>query len=487
MKSLKDILYKVEISSVIGTTDLHISAIAFDSRKVKKQSLFVAVKGTQVDGHQFISKVIESGAIAIVAEQKPSKITEGVSYIIVKNSSKALAVIAANFHDNPSEKIKLIGVTGTNGKTTIVSLLYYLFLGMKKKVGMLSTIHNKINKETTESTHTTGDTLQINQLLSQMISGGCEYCFMEVSSHAIDQDRVESLAFDIVIFTNISHDHLDYHSTFNEYINAKKKVFDNLKSDAVTLVNNDDKHSMDMIRDTKAKKQTFSLKSMSDFKCKILENRFDGMLLNINNYDLWTKLIGEFNAYNVLAVYVIGLLLNTNEEKLLEGISLLDSAEGRFQSVRNKEGITAILDYAHTPDALKNVLSTINKIRTGNEKLITVIGCGGDRDKTKRPKMAAIAADLSSQVLITSDNPRSEKPEEIIEDMMAGLDPIQKKKCLEITNRKQAIKTACTLAEDGDIILVAGKGHEKYQEIKGVKYPFNDMQEIKKLLNLIKS
>ena len=358
---------------------------------------------------------------------------------------------------------------------------------MKKKVGMLSTIHNKINKETTESTHTTGDTLQINQLLSQMISGGCEYCFMEVSSHAIDQDRVESLAFDIVIFTNISHDHLDYHSTFNEYINAKKKVFDNLKSDTVELVNNDDKYGMDMIRDTKAKKQTFSLKSMSDFKCKILENRFDGMLLNINNYDLWTKLIGEFNAYNVLAVYAIGLLLNTNEEKLLEGISLLDSVEGRFQSVRNKEGITVILDYAHTPEALKNVLSTINKIRTGNEKLITVIGCGGDRDKTKRPKMAAIAANLSSQVLITSDNPRSEKPEEIIEDMMAGLDPIQKKKCLEITNRKQAIKTACTLAEDGDIILVAGKGHEKYQEIKGVKYPFNDMQEIKKLLNLIKS
>ena len=487
MKSLKDILYKVEISSVIGTTDLHISAIEFDSRKVTKQSLFVAVKGTQVDGHKFISKAIGSGAIVIVSERRPSKITEGINYIIVKRSSKALAVMAANFYDNPSEKIKLIGVTGTNGKTTIVSLLYHLFLGMKKKIGMLSTIHNKINKETIESTHTTGDALQINQLLSQMISGGCEYCFMEVSSHAIDQDRVESIAFDIMIFTNISHEHLDYHSTLNDYINVKKKVFDNLKSDAIALVNNDDKYGMDMIRDTNAKKQTFSLKSMSDFKCKILENRFDGMLLNINNYDLWTKLIGKFNAYNVLAVYASGLLLNTNEEKLLKGISLLGSAEGRFQSVRNKEGITAILDYAHTPDALEKVLSTINKIRTGNEKLITVIGCGGDRDKTKRPKMAVIAADLSSQVILTSDNPRSEKPEVIIEDMMAGLDHIQKKKCLEITDRKQAIKTACTLVGDGDIILVAGKGHEKHQEIKGVKYPFNDMQEIKKILNLIKN
>ena len=487
MKSLKDILYKVEISSVIGTTDLHISAIEFDSRKVTKQSLFVAVKGTQVDGHKFISKAIGSGAIVIVAERRPSKIREGISYIIVKRSSKALAVMAANFYDNPSEKIKLIGVTGTNGKTTIVSLLYHLFLGMKKKVGMLSTIHNKINKKTIESTHTTGDTLQINQLLSQMNSRGCEYCFMEVSSHAIDQDRVESLAFDIVIFTNISHDHLDYHSTLNDYINVKKKVFDNLKSDAIALVNNDDKHSMEMIANTKAKKQTYSLKTMSDFKCKILENQFDGMLLSINNFDLWTKLIGEFNAYNVLAVYAVGILLEIQEEKLLEGISILSSAEGRFQTVRNKEGVTAIIDYAHTPDALSNVLCTINKIRSGNEKLITVIGCGGDRDTKKRPKMAVIACNLSSQVIITSDNPRSENPEDIIKCMMAGLDPVQKKKTLVISDRKQAIKTACTISEKDDIILVAGKGHEKYQEIKGVKYPFDDMQELKESLNLIKS
>ena len=487
MKSLKEILYKVEIVNVVGSTDLSISSIQFDSRKVKKQSLFVAVKGTQTDGYQFISQAINNGATAIITEQLPTDIVSDISYIIVKNSSKALAILAANYFDNPSEKLKLIGVTGTNGKTTIVSLLFHLFLGMKQKVGMLSTIQNKINNTTIESTHTTGDALQINKLLSQMVEKGCEYCFMEVSSHAIDQNRIIGLAFDIMVFTNISHEHLDYHNTFNEYINVKKKVFDQLQSDAIALVNNDDKHGMNMLRDTKANKQTYSLKSMSDFKCKILENRFDGMLLSINNYDLWTKLIGQFNAYNVLAVYAVGRLLNCEEEELLEGISLLDSARGRFQSVRNKEGMTAIVDYAHTPDALKNVLSTINKIRTGNEKLITVIGCGGDRDTKKRPKMAAIACNLSSQVIITSDNPRSEKPENIIVDMMMGLDPVQKKKTLVITDRKQAIKTACTLAENGDIILVAGKGHEKYQEIKGIKYPFDDMDEIKKSLNLIKS
>jgi len=487
MKSLKDILYKIEISSVIGTTDLSINSIAFDSRKVKKQSLFVAVRGIQTDGHQYILQAIESGARAIIVEQEPVETHDGISYIIVKNSSKALAVIAANFYDNPSEKIKLIGVTGTNGKTTIVSLLYNLFKGMNKKVGMLSTINNKINEETIRSSHTTGDALQINHLLSEMVNQECVCCFMEVSSHAIDQNRVEALVFDVMIFTNISHDHLDYHSTFNEYINAKKIVFDNLKPDAIALVNNDDKHAKDIIKDTKAKTQTFSLRSMSNFKCKILENQFDGMLLNINNYDLWTRLIGEFNAYNVLVVYAVGRLLNYEEEKLLKGISLLDSAEGRFQSVKNKEGLTAIVDYAHTPDALQNVLSTINKIRSGNENLITVIGCGGDRDKKKRPKMAAIASNLSTKVIITSDNPRSEDPEKIITEMMSNLDPVQKKKCLEILDRKQAIKTACMLAEGNDIILIAGKGHEKYQEIKGVKYPFNDMLEIKQSLNLIKN
>ena len=487
MKSLKDILYKVEIASVIGTTDLPISSVHFDSRKVKKQSLFVAVKGTQTDGHQFISQAIKNGATAIVAEQLPFETEKNISYIIVKNSSKALGVLATNYFENPSEKLKLIGVTGTNGKTTIASLLFNLFLGMNKKVGMLSTIQNKINHTTIESTHTTADALEINQLLSQMVEKGCEYCFMEVSSHAIDQNRITGLAFNMMVFTNISHDHLDYHSTFNEYINAKKKVFDNLNSNAVVLVNNDDKHSMEMIANTKAKKQTYSLKTMSDFKCKILENQFDGMLLSINNFDLWTKLIGEFNAYNVLAVYAVGILLETQEGKLLEGISMLSSAKGRFQTVRNKEGVTAIIDYAHTPDALRNVLGTINKIRSGNEKLITVIGCGGDRDTKKRPKMAAIATDLSTQVIITSDNPRSENPEDIIKCMMAGLDPVQKKKTLVIRDRKQAIKTACTISEKDDIILVAGKGHEKYQEIKGVKYPFDDMQELKESLNLIKS
>jgi len=487
MKSLKDILYKVEISTVVGTTDLSISSVQFDSRKVKKQNLFIAVKGTQTDGHQFISQAIKNGATAIVSEQLPSEKEKEISYIIVKNSSKALAVLAANYFDNPSEKLKLIGVTGTNGKTTIVSLLYNLFLAMDKKVGMLSTICNKINKLTIKSTHTTADALQINELLSQMVSKGCDYCFMEVSSHAIDQNRIVGLSFNIMVFTNITHDHLDYHSTFNEYINAKKKVFDALKSDAIAIVNNDDKHGLDMIANTKAKKQTYSLRTMSDFKCKILENQFDGMLLSINKYDLWTKLIGEFNAYNVLAVYAVGILLETDEEILLQGISMLASAEGRFQSVKNKEDVTVIIDYAHTPDALKNVLKTINNIRTGKEKLITVFGCGGDRDTTKRPKMAAIACDLSTQVIITSDNPRSENQADIISDMMAGLNPFQKKKTLVISDRKQAIKTACTISEKGDIILVAGKGHEKYQEIKGVKYPFDDMYEIKESLNLIKS
>ena len=487
MKSLKDILYKVEISSVIGATGVDISSVEFDSRKVEKDSLFVAIAGTQTDGHQYITQAIINGAIAIVAEQVPSETKEGINYIIVKDSSKALAVLASNYFGNPSDKIKLIGVTGTNGKTTIVSLLYDLFLSMGKKVGMLSTINNKINNEVIKSTHTTADALQINYLLTEMISQDCEFCFMEVSSHAIDQNRVVALEFNIMIFTNISHDHLDYHSTFNHYIKTKKKVFDQLDYNSIALVNNDDKNGMGMIRDTKAKKQTYSLKSMSDFKCKILENQFDSTLLSINNYDLWTKLIGEFNAYNILAVYASGILLNVEEGKLLEGISLLDSPEGRFQSVRNKEGITAIVDYAHTPDALKNVLNTINKIRSGNEKLISVIGCGGDRDTGKRPEMGAIASDLSSQVIITSDNPRSEDPEKIIKEIMSSLDPVQKKKCLEIMDRKQAIKTACMIAKENDIILISGKGHEKYQEIKGVKYPFDDMKEIKQSLNLIKN
>ena len=487
MISLQEILYKVEIVKVIGATDLHISSIQFDSRKVLKDTLFVAIKGTQTDGHQFISKAIKNGAIVVIAEHIPSVIEQQISYVIVKNSGKALAVLASNFFNNPSEKLKLIGVTGTNGKTTIVSLLYNLFLGMNKKVGMLSSICNKINAKTIKNTHTTPDSLQINELLYKMLKQECEYCFMEVSSHAIDQNRVSGLSFDIVVFTNISHDHLDYHKTFKEYIMAKKKVFDVLSSEAIALVNNDDKNALEMIANTKAKKQTYSLKSMSDFKCKILENRFDGMLLNINNYDLWINLIGEFNAYNVLAVYAVGTFLKKDKEKLLKGISMLTSAEGRFQSVSNKAGVTAIVDYAHTPDALSNVLKTINKIRSGNQKLIIVFGCGGDRDTEKRSKMALIACDLSSKVIITSDNPRSEDPDVIINDMMVGLNAIQKKKTLVIIDRKQAIKTACTISKKEDIILVAGKGHEKYQEIKGVKHSFDDIVEIKESLNLIES
>tara|TARA_B100000902_G_scaffold399870_1_gene473218 strand:+ start:43974 stop:45437 length:1464 start_codon:yes stop_codon:yes gene_type:complete len=486
MRFLQDILYKVEITSVIGVTDLRITELNFDSRKVTKESLFIAVKGVNLDGHTFIDQAIKNGAAAIVSEKYPSKIIDGITYIVVKKASKALAVISSNFYDNPSKKIKLVGVTGTNGKTTVSSLLFSLFTGMGKKAALLSTINNRINNEIIESTHTTGDSIQINKLLSRMISQGCEYCFMEVSSHAIHQDRVFFLEFDIMIFTNISHDHLDYHKSFRSYIEVKKKVFDNLNSRATALVNIDDKNGVEMLKDTNAKIQTFSLKSDSEFKCKILENRFDGMLLHINHYDIWTKLIGEFNAYNILAIYATGIILGINKEKILEGISLLDSPEGRFQYVRNKEGTIAVLDYAHTPDALENILTSINKIRTGEERLITLIGCGGDRDKLKRSKMAMIAANLSSKVILTSDNPRSEIPEDIIKDMVLGLDTIQKKRCVEIIDRKQAIKTACAFADSGDIILIAGKGHEKYQEIKGIKYPFDDMLEIKINLNLIK-
>jgi len=486
MRLLLDILYKVEITTVIGITDLQITELNFDSRKVTRGSLFVAVKGVNVDGYSFINQAVKNGAAAIVSEEYPSRITEGITYIVVKKASKALAIISSNFYDNPSKKIKLIGVTGTNGKTTVSSLLFSLFIGMEKKVALLSTINNRINNEIIESTHTTGDPIQINKLLSRMISKGCDYCFMEVSSHAIDQDRVFFLEFDIMIFTNISHDHLDYHKSFRAYFEAKKKVFDNLSSSTTALVNIDDKHGVEILKDTNARIQTFSLKSDSEFKCKILENSFDGMLLRINHYDIWTKLIGEFNAYNILSIYATGIILGIKKERMLEGISLLDSPEGRFQYIRNKVGTIAVLDYAHTPDALENILTTINKIRTGEERLITLIGCGGDRDKLKRSKMAVIAANLSSKVILTSDNPRSESPEAIINDMALGLDTIQKKRCLEIIDRKQAIKTACAFADSGDIILIAGKGHEKYQEIKGIKYPFDDMLEIKKNLNLIK-
>jgi len=481
---LQDILYKVNVDKLIGTNDLEISNIQFDSRKVKQSALFVAVKGVIDDGHKYIASAIENGASTIIVEDIPEKINEQVTYIQVTSSHDALGIISANFYNNPSERIKLVGVTGTNGKTTIVSLLHQLFVLLNVKVGMLSTIQNKIMDEIIPSTFTTPDALQINFLLDKMIEKGCEYCFMEVSSHALAQGRVNGLNFSGGVFTNITHDHLDYHNTFSEYRDVKKSFFDSLNKDAFALTNNDDKNGLKMLEGTKANKLTYSLKSSSDYKSKVLENQFEGMLLKINKVDIWVKLIGDFNAYNILAVYAIANQFGFEDYDVLTALSVLNPAEGRFQFVRNDDEITGIVDYAHTEDALKNVLSTINNIRTNEEELITVVGCGGNRDKTKRPYMARVACNLSTQVIITSDNPRLENPNEIIEDMIKGLDPVQKKKVLVINDRRQAIMTAGRLANSKDIILLAGKGHEKYQEIGREKLPFDDMEELKQSLNI---
>ena len=475
MKLLKDILYKTGIEKVVGSTNVEVSIICFDSRLVEANSLFVAVSGTQVDGHQFIQLAIEKGATSIVCEIIPQKLNDKVTYVEVKDSSKALGIIAANYYDNPSSELKLVGITGTNGKTTTATLLYNLFTALGFKTGLLSTVVNKIGNQDIVATHTTPDAIQLNKLLREMVVQGCEYCFMEVSSHAIHQNRVQAIEFVGGVFTNITHDHLDYHKTFDEYIKAKKMFFDNLSADAFALVNKDDKNGLVMLQNTKAKKYSYALKSMADYTCKVVENDFSGMLLSIAGNDVWTKLIGGFNAYNMLAIYSVADLLGMDKLKTLTAISNLTSVDGRFQYIKSTNNVAGIVDYAHTPDALKNVLKTINEIRTGNEQVITVVGCGGDRDRTKRPIMASIACENSTKVILTSDNPRSENPEEIISEMKKGVEAVYFKKVLAITNREEAIKTACSLATDGDIILVAGKGHEKYQEIKGVKYPFDDL------------
>ncbi|KRO64997.1 MAG: UDP-N-acetylmuramoylalanyl-D-glutamate--2,6-diaminopimelate ligase [Cryomorphaceae bacterium BACL11 MAG-121015-bin20] len=482
---LQDLLYKVNILKLIGSTNIEISDVQFDSRKIQKKGLFIAIKGTISDGHQYIQNTIKEGAIAIIVEQLPSQLNDKITYVQVANSYNALGVIAANFYNNPSERIKLVGVTGTNGKTTIVSLLHQLFTLLNNKVGMLSTIENKILDKVIPSTHTTPDPLQINYLLNEMIKKGCEYCFMEVSSHALAQGRVNSLHFSAGVFTNITQDHLDYHHTFSEYRDVKKSFFDSLNKDAFALVNKDDKNGSKMLEGTKAKKLSYALKSLANYRCKVLENQFEGMLLQINKVDVWVKLIGDFNAYNILAVYAVAKQFDFEDYEVLTALSMLNAAEGRFQFIRNEDAITGIVDYAHTDDALKNVLSTINTIRTNTESLITIVGCGGDRDKSKRPLMAQVACNLSTQVIITSDNPRSENPDDIIQDMIAGLSPVQKKKVLVITDRRQAIMTAGKLANESDIILLAGKGHEKYQEINGEKFPFDDMEELKQSLNII--
>ena len=479
MKLLKDILYKVGLVEIIGSTNLTISSINFVSRKTSQNSLFIAIKGTTSDGHIHIEATIKSGAIAILCEVLPENILENITYIKVNNTAIALGIISSNFYDNPSEKITLIGVTGTNGKTTIVTLLFHLFKQMGYRVGMLSTVINQINDEQIPATHTTPDAISLNALLSKMLEDGCTHCFMEVSSHALVQNRIDGLQFTGAVFTNITHDHLDYHKTFGEYIKAKKTFFDMLKPDAFALTNNDDANGNIMLQNTKAVKKTYALHSIADFRCKVIENNFSGLQLNIDNHEVWTKLIGNFNAYNLLAVYATAILLKEEKIKVLTTLSTLSSVEGRFQYVRTSNGIIGIVDYAHTPDALTNVLKTIHDIRTGDEQIITVVGCGGDRDTAKRPVMAKIACDLSNRVILTSDNPRSEEPNSIIKQMQKGVDATNHTKTVSITDRSEAIKTACSIAKSGDIILIAGKGHEKYQEINGVKYQFDDMLILK--------
>jgi len=485
VKLLKDILYKAGIEEVIGNTHLAVETICFDSRLAEKMSAFVAVRGTQTDGHLFIDKAIAQGSKIIVCEELPSNLVEGVTYVKVKNSAEALGVMASNYYDNPSEKLKLFGVTGTNGKTTVTTLLHRLYRAFGNKPGLISTVVNLIGTKEIPATHTTPDPVQLNRLLQQMVEEGCKYCFMEVSSHAIHQRRIAGLKFAGGIFTNITHDHLDYHKTFDNYIKAKKQFFDDTPADAFSLVNVDDVHGEIMVQNTKSKVYHFALRTDADFKAKILENHFQGLNLILDDREIWSKLIGKFNAYNLLATYAAAILLGEEKMEVLTMLSNLNPPSGRFQYIRSENGIIGIVDYAHTPDALKNVLSTIQEIRGGNEKVITVIGCGGDRDKTKRPEMAKIAADLSDRVMLTSDNPRSEEPEAIIKDMQAGLEITQQKKSLAITDRKEAIKAAASMAEPGDIILVAGKGHETYQEIKGERFDFDDMKILTEMLNLV--
>lgn len=479
---LKDILYKTAIESVNGTTDMQVSKIEFDSRQVQSGDAFVAIRGTQSDGHNYIAKAIESGAVAVVCESLPETLQKGVTYIEVENSAAALAYMASNYYGIPSQSIKLVGVTGTNGKTTIASLLYQLFKNAGYKTGLLSTVKVMVGDTEYKATHTTPDSLTINKYLSEMAAEGVEYCFMEVSSHGIHQSRTEGLHFEGGIFTNLSHDHLDYHKTFAEYRDVKKQFFDQLPKTAFALVNVDDKNGLVMLQNTKAKKLTYALKTYADYKAQILENQLSGLLLKIDGQEVWVKLIGTFNAYNLLAIYATAVNLGLQEQEVLTLMSELESVSGRFQYIISDTNVTAIVDYAHTPDALENVLKTIENIRTRNEQLITVVGCGGNRDTTKRPVMANIASSFSDKAIFTSDNPRTENPEAIIEDMEKGVEPHNYKKTIAITDRKQAIKTACQLAEPNDIILIAGKGHETYQEINGVRNHFDDMETVKELL-----
>jgi UDP-N-acetylmuramoyl-L-alanyl-D-glutamate--2,6-diaminopimelate ligase len=483
LKKLKHILINVKTVQIIGNQKVKITKIEFDSRKVVKSSMFVAVKGTQVDGHRFIGKAIELGAAVIVCEELPAAINPNITYVEVKNSAKALGKMAGNFYDNPSTQLKLVGITGTNGKTTCATILYKLFMKMGYKTGLLSTVENKIGNQIIPATHTTPNPVALNELLAKMVENGCDYAFMEVSSHSIHQERIAGLDFDGAVFTNITHDHLDYHGTFKNYINAKKKFFDDLDKKAFALTNIDDRRGTVMLQNTRAKKYSYAVKKMADFKAKIIENTLIGLQLELNGREFHSRLIGEFNAYNLLAVYGTATLLGHDDMEVLTVLSSLQTAEGRFDYIVSKtNNIIGIVDYAHTPDALEKVLQTIDGVKSGDSQVITVVGCGGDRDRTKRPIMAKVACDYSHQVILTSDNPRTENPFDILAAMEKGIPPYATQKVLTIENRRQAIKTACTLAKQNDIILVAGKGHEKYQDINGVKHHFDDKEELTKNL-----
>ena len=484
MKELKEILYKVKISKVIGSTSISVSKLCIDSREIQANDLFIAIKGNAVDGHRFIEAAIKSGATSIVCESIPIDTQNGITYLEVNCSREALSIISSNYYDNPSEKLKLVGVTGTNGKTTIATLLFDLFKIAGFKTGLISTVKICIDDNSLNSEQTTPDSLRINYLLSEMLAKGVKYCFMEISSHGIHQKRINALTFSGGIFSNLTHDHLDYHSSFSDYRDIKKEFFDNLPKESFSLINKDDKNGNFMIQNTASKVSFYALNSYADFKIKILEKSIEGMLLKIDQTELWTTLSGKFNAYNLLSVISAGILLGIPKEKTLEYASLLKSVRGRFEYVI-VNGITAVVDYAHTPDALKNVIQTINDIRTGNESLITVVGCGGDRDSMKRPLMGGISSSLSSKVIFTSDNPRSESAELIIEQMNSGVNPVNFKKVLSILSREEAIKTACQLASPKDIILIAGKGHETYQEINGKKNHFDDYEIVKNYLTKI--
>jgi UDP-N-acetylmuramoyl-L-alanyl-D-glutamate--2,6-diaminopimelate ligase len=475
----------VTLDKVVGNTAMAIREIHFDSRKVGLDDVFVATRGSLSDGHNFIKAAVDRGAIAVVCEEIPEQTVNGVTYVQVSDSQQALAIMASNYYGNPSENLKLVGVTGTNGKTTIATLLFNLFKLAGYEVGLLSTVKVMVGNTQHIATHTTPDSLTINRYLKEMNEAGVAFCFMEVSSHGIHQKRTEGLSFAGGIFTNLSHDHLDYHPSFAEYRDVKKSFFDSLSKNAFALVNEDDRNGRVMLQNTKAKKYTYALKSYADYKAQILENQFAGLLLKIDNQELWVKLIGNFNAYNLLAIYATADLLGLEQLEILQLMSTLESVDGRFQYVVSEKNITAIVDYAHTPDALKNVLETINSIRTGNEELITVVGCGGDRDTQKRPKMGSIAAKLSTKVIFTNDNPRTENPTEILAQIEAGVSPEDYKKTVSIAEREQAIKTACQFAKANDIILVAGKGHERYQEIHGERFDFDDFKIVSELLKAL--